>query len=952
MDLKNKTKIINLKSLTIIPILIVFVSLATLGAVTYKVGRTLVLNNTKDFGTRIANEFSNQIENNSASMDVIDSIIEDKIIVVGKAVILSEKNINNERLRELASKLNVFEINLFSREGEILNSTIDEYVGAKVFEGHPAYFFMNSGFDAWVEKDIRKDTESFRFLRYGYVRRNDGSFIQVGILSEQIYQLKEKFQYQNQLNRLKNDKNIIYAVYYDKNLNEMARISNQIHVNYGNKDNVLINALNRRISTIEIYDPEIKIRVMQVTVPVKKGDTIQGVLTIGISMNEIYKKLSDYFLITIILDLILCFIIIYILAQKIKNPLENLSDDIEKIDLEENIEYRLPIQKNDDFSGLKSVINNILNKISASFSEIKESKEELTAANEELISTIEQLTAAEEELRAQYDEIQNYTQKLEELQQKYDLAIKASNSGVWEFDLTSKKLHISENIDEIVGFKIRGENTLKKLFDMVIEPEDKKILIQDYYKYVQKKDDKIHTQIRIIDKSGNIRWLLVTGKAIESIDGKSTKLFGIFFETTLLKQKEQEIEKLAYYDHLTELPNRAVFVEELSHELNNKKSGAVMLFDIDNFKNINDIMGHIYGDKLLKHVAEVFNTLTDKNIKFYRFGGDEFLILIKNADDESTIEKYAKKILNTFKQEISEKSPEFNITASIGISVFPKDGFTIEDLLMKADTAMYRAKFMGKNTFIFFHDEMTVKLRENIEIENQLVKAINQDGFALYYQPVVDAKTKNIVSYEALLRLKDSNLSPAKFIPIAEETNLIIPIGKWVIEEAVKQIKRCANLGKEIPIAINVSPKQLKDSMFVFTVQKAIEEYQIDPRLIEIEITENIMIENKAEALNVLNELRKLGITIALDDFGVGYSSLNYLTYLPINKVKLDKSLNDKFLNANDSKVIEGLIMLFKSLKVKVVAEGIETEEQYNILKHIGCDYIQGFYVGRPRADF
>ncbi|KRQ87593.1 Cyclic di-GMP phosphodiesterase Gmr [Caloramator mitchellensis] len=667
------------------------------------------------------------------------------------------------------------------------------------------------------------------------------------------------------------------------------------------------------------------------------------------TLRSIHEMIYKYSIISIFIAIILILIIIINIRITIVKPLDIFIDELKKIDVEKNISYRLKISEDDRFAGLKFIINSLLDRIELYISRIQEQQAEMAAFNDELSATVQQLTATEEELKMQNDELQSYVEKLEELQQKYDIAIHGSNSAIWEIDLKDNTIEVSQNFKELVNTKYSNSKNVHEFLDMLLMKEDKEILMKCYNKYKSNESNHIYSRIRIIDDNNNIRWFLVTGRGLKDNKGKLKKLHGVLVEVTKLKIQEEKIEFLAYNDHLTGLPNRIKFTERLNGELNNGKKGAILLIDLDNFKNINDTLGHVYGDTLLEKLAKAFKTMSNENIEFFRFGGDEFLVLYKNQCDVNIILAFARKILELFEDDAQFKFKDNYLTASIGIAIYPEHGNSIDEILMNADTAMYRAKYSGKNKYVLFESQMSIKLKEKIELENILRKAIDGDGFMLHYQPIVDVKDGRIVSFEALTRMKNKNISPAKFIPLAEETNLIVVIGKWVIKKVAEQLNYWKSKGIEVrPIAINISPKQIKDEGFIYYIQDTLDEYNIEPRLLEIEITESIMVENKEEILKILQKLKEIGLTIALDDFGTGYSSLNYLTYIPVDKIKLDKSLSDKFLELDNLSVMSSIIMLAHSLNLKVTAEGIETESQYQKLKNIGCDFVQGYFFSMP----
>jgi diguanylate cyclase (GGDEF)-like protein len=416
-----------------------------------------------------------------------------------------------------------------------------------------------------------------------------------------------------------------------------------------------------------------------------------------------------------------------------------------------------------------------------------------------------------------------------------------------------------------------------------------------------------------------------------------------------IEKHARDIEHLAQHDYLTDLPNRLSFNERLRNEIDSGKQGAILLLDIDNFKEVNDTLGHVYGDKLLQSISERLLNLSDNTVFVSRFGGDEFLILIANEEKKERIEAYIHKILMQFKKALDLDYKEYFVNFSIGISMYPKDSSDADRLIMNVDTAMYAAKREGRNNYKFYCESMQDELMDKKEVEAILRNAVKEEGFLLLYQPQVDVETGFIAGFEALLRIKGYNISPLKFIPVAEDTGLITEIGRWVTRKVVEQIAEWKEKGYETkPISVNFSSKQLQDTTYADFLRQILLENGVEAKYFELEITESILLEKSSNTLEFLNTLKDMGIRIALDDFGTGYSSLNYLTFIPVNKIKLDKSLCEKFLELSNMKVMNSIIGLAHSLDLVITAEGVEDMEQYKRLKKGGCDYIQGYLFSKP----
>lgn len=417
-----------------------------------------------------------------------------------------------------------------------------------------------------------------------------------------------------------------------------------------------------------------------------------------------------------------------------------------------------------------------------------------------------------------------------------------------------------------------------------------------------------------------------------------------------IKKDEEHIQFLADHDVLTGLPNRRKFEEDLEALLDSAQTGSVLLFDLDNFKNVNDTLGHVYGDALLRHLAGTLERSLDSAARVYRFGGDEFLVILDGIVEREELAAIITRLLQNVSKTHTVEGRRNNITSSVGVVRYPYDGTSVEQLLIKADIAMYNAKQLGRNRYVLFEASMSASFAEQVHMKHILREAVKNGGFRLLYQPVVDARTGDIAYLEALIRLQDHSLSPTVFVAAAEESDLIQPIGRWVIQEAIGQLVAWRAEGKELkPISINLSPKQFYDVGLVDFLIKELETHQIDRGLIEMEITETVLIDSSAEAVRIIERIRKLGVKVALDDFGTGYLSIKYITHLPVDRIKLDRSMSQGL--PGTLPVIEGLITIAHSLGMAVVAEGIEETEEAHQLVKAQCDYLQGYLFAQPLTD-
>ncbi|NVJ60388.1 MAG: EAL domain-containing protein [Gammaproteobacteria bacterium] len=430
----------------------------------------------------------------------------------------------------------------------------------------------------------------------------------------------------------------------------------------------------------------------------------------------------------------------------------------------------------------------------------------------------------------------------------------------------------------------------------------------------------------------------------------------VFSDITELTLARERLDFLAYHDQLTSLPNRSMsqllFQHGLGRADRNDKKVALLFIDLDNFKIINDTLGHRKGDFLLRQFAVRLQRILRKEDTVARLGGDEFLIILEDIETPEHISKVANKVLTLLELPFELGEQERFISASIGIAVYPDDGSNFDDLLKHADAAMYASKNVGPNSYQFYKTELTNRVNRRAELEHDLRHALETDSFELFFQPQIDIDSGIINGAEALLRWnhpKGDFVSPAEFIPIIEDTGLIVPVGRWVARRALEELKSWRNQGLNFPrVAINVSGIQLQKDEFLAYLTELMNELQMNPGDLEIEITESVFIDDETIP-EVIKNMHKAGFYLALDDFGTGYSSLSYLTRLPFNKIKLDRSFVQHIEDDRSAKAMaESIVALAKTLGFEVIAEGIEEPEQLQTLLSLGCEEAQGFYIGRP----
>ncbi len=423
------------------------------------------------------------------------------------------------------------------------------------------------------------------------------------------------------------------------------------------------------------------------------------------------------------------------------------------------------------------------------------------------------------------------------------------------------------------------------------------------------------------------------------------------------QQAEERVRHLAHYDELTGLPNRTMFNQQLTRSLaqarRHDKPLAILFIDLDRFKNINDTLGHETGDRVLKEVADRLHGCLRESDTAGRLGGDEFVVLIEESPQPEHVAAVAQKILAAVARPFILDAQEFHLTASIGISTYPVDGADIHSLLKNADISMYRAKEQGKNNYQFYSAQMNVHTLERLALESNLRRALERNEFLLHYQPKIDIGSGRITGMEALVRWQQPArglIPPAQFIPLAEETGLIVPIGEWVLKTACAQNKSWQEHGlPPLRVAVNLSARQFGHETLLQDVARVLTETGLDPAALELEITESMVMHNPERAVILLTKLKAMGIHLSIDDFGTGYSSLNYLKRFPIDSVKIDRSfIQDLPGDSDDAAITQAIIAMAHSLRLKVIAEGVETEEQLSFLRNHGCDEMQGNYFSKP----
>jgi len=537
---------------------------------------------------------------------------------------------------------------------------------------------------------------------------------------------------------------------------------------------------------------------------------------------------------------------------------------------------------------------------------------------------------------------------LKDSQEQFELFMQNLPAGVYISDLDEKIVFSNRYLNDFFG-KVTLQGT--QLKDMFPKEQYKK-LVDSTQKVLE--NNIFNSEIYIKNKHNEDKYFHINQFLLRRDDEQY--IGTILTDFTTQKLTEKKLDKLAHYDLLTNLPNRALFYDSLNHSISKAKrlesKIALMFIDLDNFKTINDTLGHEYGDILLQEVSKKLKSILRTEDVVSRLGGDEFTVILDPIEDNAFPSVVAQKIIDELSKPIKLKDEMGYIGSSIGIAIFPDDAQDLDTLIKFADMAMYRAKESGKNTYRYFTAEMDEDAREKMELTNDLRNAVINDQLKLYYQPIVDVSNNSIPVFEALVRWEHPKyglIPPESFISLAEEGGFMVKIGRWILKEACSQIKNMEEKGYNISIAVNISSKQLTQNHLEHTTKEIVKQSGINPKHLELEVTEGFLMENIKKVEKTLKNLRKIGIGIAIDDFGTGYSSLSRLKDLPITKLKIDKSfINDVGNKEEDRRIILVIIALAKGLGLDIVAEGVETKEQLEFLKKNGVSKIQGYYFSKP----
>jgi diguanylate cyclase (GGDEF)-like protein/PAS domain S-box-containing protein len=545
-------------------------------------------------------------------------------------------------------------------------------------------------------------------------------------------------------------------------------------------------------------------------------------------------------------------------------------------------------------------------------------------------------------------------QALREAERRYRSLFDNAIEGIFRTTPDGRYLDANPALARIYGFATPHE-LVASLRDIKSQLYVESGRREEFMRIVKARGEISGFESRVYRKNGDTIWISENARAVFDDHGGVSHYEGTVEDITERRSNQARIEQQANYDSLTGLANRSLLNDRLQQAIYTAASYgarlAVVFVDLDRFKYVNDTLGHDVGDRLLQVMAERLKAAVAETDTVARLGGDEFVLLLHGHAGQDTVATVLERLLPTIATPLRYGQSDLEVTCSIGVALYPDDGSDSATLLKHADSAMYRAKEQGRNNFQFFTEELNRAIKERFDLESQLRRALERGQFELHYQPRVDLTTQRIIGAEALIRWHlpgRGMVSPATFIPVAEEIGLIGPISEWVLEAACAQNKRWLDLGWPCVVSVNISPQQFRGDSLVPMIARVLYETRMDPGSLEIEITESTVMHAGERMVEMLHAIKQLGVQIAVDDFGTGYSSLSYLKRFPVDRLKIDRSFVQHIDDGDDAVIVRAIIALGHNLGLKVLAEGVETEEQLEFLRANDCDELQGFLVSKP----
>ena len=549
---------------------------------------------------------------------------------------------------------------------------------------------------------------------------------------------------------------------------------------------------------------------------------------------------------------------------------------------------------------------------------------------------------------------------LQESRERLELALAGAGLAMWDWNLSTDVVVFDSRWSALLGYGPDELRWTRATVRRHVHAEDLPKLDESFSEHLRGLTPAWGSELRLRLKTGAWKWVHLLGRVVErDTDGRAVRAAGTIRDVSDRKLVEERLQRSAFYDRLTDLPNRALVLDRLGvalrrTELHIGTQCAVLFLDVDRFQHVNDGLGHRAGDELLKEVVRRVALLLRPGDTFGRLGGDEFLVVLDDIIDESSPIRVAERIRLALEEPVQVEGHAVHVTVSIGIAIATGARHSAEDLLRDADTAMNRAKEAGRDRYVLFDEAMHQTAVSRLDLENALRRSVERGEIVVSYQPVISVASAKLTGFEALARWQHPRrglLLPPEFVPIAEETGLVVPIGRFVLGEACCQLRAWneGRAGAPLRMSVNLSPRQVASPSLVEEVETAVEAAGIDPRLLRLEITESVLVDRPEEALSVLSRLRALGVQLALDDFGTGYSSLSYLVRFPVQELKLDRAFVSRVHHGErEAAVARAILVLAHELGMTVTAEGVETEEQLAWLRAEGFDHVQGNLLSRP----
>jgi len=678
--------------------------------------------------------------------------------------------------------------------------------------------------------------------------------------------------------------------------------------------------------------------------PVELDGEVLGNLFVHQDLDSLYSRLLSYLavmMMAVLAALTVAWQLYRRLQARIEKPFLELVATVSEVSKDRNYALRVQSRTDDELGTLIDGFNEMLRQIESRDQRLRNHQEflerqverrtkELSDANEQLTGEIDVRRRAEAEMR------------------KLSSAVVQAADAVMITDTEGRIEYVNPAFERMTGYP--AVEAIGQTPRLLKSGKHKDEFFSQLWRSMEA-GQIFHDVIVNRRKDGTEYYEEVTIAPVRDADGEVTHFISTGRDITDRMRTQEQLRHLAHHDAVTGLPNRVLLMDRIEQSLHRARrhdlAFAVLFIDLDGFKTINDSLGHHAGDQLLRGVAQRLSAAVRNEDTVARLGGDEFAVVLDSLRSSASVTAVADKLLDEISQPMLVEGKSLKVTGSIGIAVYPNDGEAVHELLRRADSAMYLAKRSGKNNFRTYSSGGDSEISGRLELEQFLRRAVDEETFLLYYQPQIRVDTGAVVGVEALLRIKHPTLGlldPARFLPILEETGLIMPVGSWALREACRQVRRWCDQGlPPLRMAVNLSGLQFEQADLVSRVRRSIDEAGIEPSILHLEITERVIVDTLGSAVRVLEDLAALGVGIAVDDFGVGYSSLNYLKRLPIQKLKIDKSfIRDVINDADDRAITEAIIALSHSLRLTVVAEGVETEQQLAFLENLKCDEVQG----------